>query len=81
MCLTSVGSEIKFIMNVREFINHEVEICLNSPYIPIPIEEGIVGMLDERDNAIDMEPIEEAGSVQIDDVLVGRVADKDVESA
>jgi hypothetical protein len=28
-----------------------------------------------------MEPIEEAGSVQIDDVLVGRVADKDVESA
>lgn len=46
-----------------------------------PIEEGIVGMLDERDNAIDNEPIEEAGSVQIGDVLVGRVTVKDVESA
>jgi hypothetical protein len=80
MCVTSVGSEIKSIMNVREFINHEVELYPNSPYIPI--EEGIIGtMLDERDNAIDNEPIEEAGSVQIGDVLVGRVAVKDVESA
>ena len=38
-------------------------------------------MLDERDNAIDNEPIEEADSVQIGDVLVGRVTVKDVESA
>ena len=49
---------------------------LNNPYIPI--EEEIIGMLDERNDA---EPIEEVDNVQIGDVMVGKVGFKDDESA
>ena len=44
---------------------------LNNPYIHI--EQEIIGVLAEQDNAIDNEPIEEVDNVQIDDVVVDRV--------
>ena len=65
-------------MNVLEFINNELDSYLNNLYIPI--EVGIIGMLDEIDNAADNGPIEEASNVQIGDVLVDRVGFKDAES-
>ena len=37
-------------------------------------------MLDERNGAVDNEPIEEADNVQIGDVLVDKVGFKDVET-
>lgn len=61
MYLIFVWSEIQSILNVHEFINYEVELYLNSPYIPI--EEGIIGMLDEINNAVANEPSEEASNV------------------
>ena len=65
-------------MNVHEFINYEVEFDLNNSYILI--EEEIISMLDESDDAIDNEPIEEIDNVQIGDTI-DRVGFKDVESA
>lgn len=65
-------------MDVLEFINNELDSYLNNLYIPI--EVGIIGMLDEIDNAADNGPIEEASNVQIGDVLVDRVGFKDAES-
>jgi hypothetical protein len=47
----------------------------------IPTEEEIIGMLDERDDVTDNEPIEEVDNAQIGDVVVDRVGVKDVESA
>jgi hypothetical protein len=52
---------------------------LNNSYIHI--EEGIIGLLDERDDVVDNEPIEGANNVQIGDDVVGRVGFRDVESA
>ena len=47
----------------------------------VPIKEEIMSMLDERDHAIDNEPIEEVDNVQVGDVVVDRAGSKDVESA
>ena len=66
-------------MNAHKFIIYELEFDLNNPYTPI--KEEIIGMLDERGDAADNEPIEEVDNVQISDVLVDRVGFKDVESA
>ena len=66
-------------MNAHEFIDYELEFDLSNPYMPI--EEKIIGMLDERDDAIDNEHVEEVDNVQIGDVMVDRVGFKDVESA
>ena len=43
-------------MNAHEFNDYELEIHLNNPYIPI--EEEIIDMHDERDDAANNEPIE-----------------------
>ena len=64
---------------MHEFINHELEFVLNNIYIYI--EEGIIGLFDERDDAVNHERIEGANNVQIGDDVVGRVGFKDVESA
>ena len=66
-------------MNAHEFINYELEFDLINPYIPI-VEE-IIGMLDERHDAFDNEPIEEVDNVQISDVVVDKVEFKDAKSA
>ena len=50
-------------MNTHEFINYELEFDLNNPHMLM--KEEIIGMLDERDDAIDNEPIEGVGYVQI----------------
>ena len=53
-------------MNAHEFIDYELEFDLDNPCIPL--EEEIIGVFDERDDAIDNEPLEEVDNVQIDDV-------------
>ena len=58
-------SEIGPIMNAHEFISYEVEFDINNPYVPV--EEEIIGMLDERDDATNNIPLEEVVNVQIDD--------------
>lgn len=63
-------------MNAHEFINNELEFDLNNSYVLI--EEEIIGILDERNDATDNEPIKEIDNVQIDDVLVNKVRFKDV---
>jgi hypothetical protein len=50
-------------MNARAFIKYELEFNLSNPYVSI--EEGSIDMLDERDDAINNEPIEEVDIVQI----------------
>ena len=55
-----------------------MEFELNNPYIPI--EQEIIGMLDERDDAAN-NLIEEVDNERIGDVVVDRVGFKDVESA
>ena len=65
-------------MNTHEFITFELDFDLNNPYLPI--EEEIIGILDDKYNAIDNELIEIVDNVQIDDVVVDRVRVKDVES-
>ena len=63
-------------MHMRSSIMMEFE--LNNPYIPI--EQEIIGMLDERDDAAN-NLIEEVDNERIGDVVVDRVGFKDVESA
>jgi hypothetical protein len=63
-------------MNPHELINYEPEFDLSNPYIVI--EKEIIGMLNERDDAIDNEHVEEVVNMQIGDVVVDRVG---VESA
>ena len=77
MYLTFAKSETRPTMIEHEFVNYELEFDLNNPYIPI--EEEIIGMLDEINDAIDNEHVEEVDHVQIDDV--NRVGFKDVECA
>ena len=72
-------SEFGPTMNAHEFTSDELELDLNNPYIPI--EEEIISMLNERDDAVDNEPIEGVDNVQIGDVVVDRIRFKDVESA
>ena len=48
--------------------------------MPTPIEEEIIGNLDEIDDATDNEPIEEVDDVQIGEVVVDRVGFKDAKS-
>ena len=43
-------------------------------------EQEIIGMLDERDDAANNEPIDEIDNVQIGDAVVNGVGYKDVES-
>ena len=57
----------------------ELEFNLNNVYIPI--EDEIIGMLDERDDAVDNKPIEEVHIVWISNVMVYRIRFKDVEIA
>jgi hypothetical protein len=64
-------------MNAHELINYELEFDLTYT----PIEEEIIGMLDERDAATDNEHIKEVDNVQIRDVVVNKVGFKNVESA
>lgn len=66
-------------MNAHEFINNELELDLNNSYVLI--EEEIIGMFDERNDATDNEPTKEIDNVQISDVLVNKVRFKDVENA
>ena len=54
-------------MNARDFIVYELEFDLNNPYIHI--EEEIIGMIDERNHAIDHEPNKEFDNVQIDHLI------------
>ena len=49
LALVVANSEIGPAMNAHEFINYELEFDINNPYIPI--EEELIGMLDERDDA------------------------------
>jgi len=63
-------------MYMRSSIMMEFE--LNNPYILI--EQEIIGMLDERDDAVN-NLIEEADNAQIGDVVVDIVGFKDVGSA
>lgn len=51
---------------------HELKFDIYNSYILI--EEEIICMLDERDNATNNEPIEEDDNVQIGDVVVDRVS-------
>ena len=55
-----------------------MEFELNNPYILI--EQEIIGMLDERDDAVN-NLIEEADNARIGDVVVDIVGFKDVGSA
>jgi hypothetical protein len=48
-----------------------IKFDLNNPYILI--KEKIKRMIDERDDAIDNEPLDEANNVQIGDVVIDRV--------
>lgn len=43
--------------NLHEFINYVLELDLNNPYIPI--EEGVISMLYERDDATDNSLVED----------------------
>ena len=79
LALVSKESECGPTMNAHEFIHYELEFDLNNPYIP-NLEE-IIGMLDERRDAFDNEPIEGVDNVQISDVVVDRVGFKDAKSA
>ena len=56
---------------MHEFLNHELELVLSNPYIPI--DEEITCMVDERHDAADDEPIGEASNVHSVDVVVGRL--------
>ena len=79
LALVFAESETEPTMNVHEFISYELECDLNNPYILI--DEEIVSMFDERNDAVDNKPIEEVEGVQIGDAVVDRVGFKDVESA
>ena len=63
--LTFVESEIGPIVNAHEFINYELEIDPDNPYIPI--QEDILVVFNERDDAIDNERIKEVDNMQIGD--------------
>ena len=66
-------------MNAHEIIDKALELW--SKQSPRAIEEEIVGILDERDDATDNEPMQEVDNVQIGDVLVDIVGFKDAKSA
>lgn len=66
-------------MNAHEIIDKALELW--SKQSPRAIEEEIVGILDERDDATDNEPMQEVDNVQIGDVLVNKVGFKDAKSA
>ena len=51
LALVYVESEIGPTMNAHEFINYELEVDLNNPYICI--EDELISILDERGDAID----------------------------
>ena len=76
--LVYVKSAIGPTMNTHEFITYELDFNLNNPYLPT--KEEIIGMLDDKDNATNNEPIEEVDIVQIDDVVVDKVRVKDVKN-
>ena len=76
---TIADGEIVLTMNAHEIIKNELDFDLNNSNKPI--EEEVIGMLDERDDVVDNALIEEVDNVQIDDAVVDRVRFKDVESA
>lgn len=75
MYLTFAKNEIGPLENAHEFIN-QMEFDLNNL-----VEQKIQGVLHERDDAADNEPIEEVDDMRIGDVVVDRVGFKDVGSA
>jgi hypothetical protein len=77
MHLIYVESEIGPVMHAHDFITYELEFHLDIAYIPI--DEEVIGMLNEGDVVANNEPIEETSNVQIVDVVVNRVGFKDVE--
>ena len=78
--MTSTKGEAGPTMSAHDVINYyEMEFDLDKPYVPI--EEGVIVMLDERDDSTNNEPIEKADSVQIGDVVVDTIGFKDVETA
>ena len=80
MYLTVTENELGPTLNAHEFIHYELEFnYLNTPYMSI--EEEITNILNERDDAADNQPIEEADDMQIGDVVVDKVEFKDVGSA
>lgn len=71
MYLTFAKNELGPTLNAHEFIHYELEFnYLNTPYMLI--EEEITNILNERDDAADNQPIEEADNMQIGDVVVVR---------
>ena len=54
-------------MSAHEFMNYEQKIHLKNPYMPI--EEKIVGMLDERTDLVGNGPIEEVDKCASGDVM------------
>ena len=79
MYLTFAKTKVGPTMNTFEFINYELHFDSSYPYTPI--EEEIIGMLNEIDVAVDSEPIKEVDNVQIGDVLVDRIRFEDDDSA
>ena len=67
-------------MNADGFIDYKLECDLNNPCILF--EAKIIGLLDERHDVVDNEPIREVTvNVQIGDVVVDRVGFKVAGSA
>ena len=80
MYLTLAKHEIGPTLNAHEFIHCELEVeHLNTPYMNV--EKEFMNMLDERIDATNNQPIEEADNVQIGVVIVNKVGFKDVENA
>ena len=77
LALVYAKSEIGPPLNAHEFINYALKFDPNNPYISI--KDEIIGMLDERDDVVNNEPIEEVGIVHIGDVVVDRIGFKDTQ--
>ncbi len=67
MALVYVESKTGPTMSAHEFMNYEQKIHLKNPYMPI--EEKIVGMLDERTDLVGNGPIEEVDKCASGDVM------------
>ena len=74
MHLNSAESKTGPTMNAHDFINYELEFDLINHYIPI--EEEILDMLDESDDAANNDSIEEASTMQIGDAVVDKVGSR-----
>ena len=68
MYLTSTKSETRPTVNIHEFINYALDCDVNNPYVTM--EDIVIGMFDEGDDATNNKPFEEPDNVQIGDVVV-----------